>query len=266
MRTSRLALFAAASLSLTMGGPLNPAVAEDHDWNGYHWADVGSGVTVTLAENLDATWESLLAVAANGAPNGRLGWDDSVLATPIVTGAGNPKRCRPTSGRVEVCNAEYGRTGWLGVAQIWLEGGHIVQGTAKQNDTYFKTEKYNKPEWRQFVICQEVGHTFGLDHSDENFSNENLGSCIDYTSTPAGPPSNEYPKHDGTSHDDFEMLASIYQHSHATTSTASVSTGSEVGNEPESWGRQVGGANRKGTGLFVRDYKGGHVYTFVIWA
>ncbi len=155
MRTSRLAFFAAASLSLTMGGGLlNPAVAENHDWNGYHWADLGSGVTVTLAENLDATWEPLLAVAANGVPNGPLGWDDPVLATPIVTGAENPKRCRPTSGRVEVCNAEYGRTGWLGVAQIWLEGGHIVQGTAKQNDTYFKTEKYNKPEWRQFVICQ----------------------------------------------------------------------------------------------------------------
>ena len=47
---------------------------------------------------------------------------------------------------MEVCNATYGNTGWLGVAQIWTSGSHIVQDTGKLNDTYFNTAKYNKPE------------------------------------------------------------------------------------------------------------------------
>lgn len=37
---------------------------------------------------------------------------------------------------------------------------------------------------RCLVTCQEVGHTFGLDHRDENFDNGNLGTCMDYTNDP----------------------------------------------------------------------------------
>ena len=47
----------------------------------------------------------------------------------------NPKNCKAVSGRVEVCNSHYGNTGWLGVAQIWVSGLHIQQGTVKLNDT-----------------------------------------------------------------------------------------------------------------------------------
>jgi hypothetical protein len=35
-------------------------------------------------------------------------------------------------------------------------------------------------------MCQEVGHTFRLDHQDEKFNNVNLGTCMDYTSDPDG--------------------------------------------------------------------------------
>jgi predicted Zn-dependent protease len=60
-----------------------------------------------------------------------------------------------------------------------VSGSHIVQGTTKVNDTYFNTATYNTRAWRQLVMCQEVGHTFGLDHQDETFNNPNLGSCMD---------------------------------------------------------------------------------------
>jgi hypothetical protein len=32
----------------------------------------------------------------------------------------------------------------------------------------------------------EVGHTFGLDDQDENFNNENFGTCMHYARDPDG--------------------------------------------------------------------------------
>ena len=32
--------------------------------------------------------------------------------------------------------------------------------------------------------CHEIGHGFGLPHTDENFVNENQGNCLDYTMRP----------------------------------------------------------------------------------
>jgi hypothetical protein len=33
----------------------------------------------------------------------------------------------------------------------------------------------------QYTMCHEVGHAFGLPHSDEDFENEDLGNCMDYS-------------------------------------------------------------------------------------
>lgn len=137
------------------------------------------------------------------------------------------KRCVPPTGKVEVCNASYGFNGWLGVAGIYLTGGHIYKGYVKLNDSYFNTSTYNKPEWRRLVTCQEVGHTFGLDHQDENFNNANLGTCMDYTNNPLGPPSHEHPN----AHD-YDQLETIYSHldsSDTTGSTTAAASSAAVG-------------------------------------
>ena len=113
----------------------------------------------------------------------------------------------------------YGNNGWLGIAQIWASGSHITQGVVKLNDTYFNTPTYDTGSWRQFVMCQEIGHTFGLDHQDENFNNANLGSCMDYTNNPS---SNQHPN----THD-YDQLESIYSHVDGTT-TVGMSTGAQA--------------------------------------
>ena len=50
------------------------------------------------------------------------------------------------------------------LAQIWVSGKPITQGATKVNNTYFDTPTYDTSAWRNLVMCQEVGHTLGLDH------------------------------------------------------------------------------------------------------
>ena len=49
----------------------------------------------------------------------------------------------------------------------------------KVNDFYYAQDFYNNAPWRQLVMCQAVGHIFGLAHQDETFDNANLGTCMD---------------------------------------------------------------------------------------
>jgi len=180
-----------------------------------------------------------------------------------VAGQANPKNCRPTSGRVEVCNAKYGNNGWLGLAQIWVSGLHITQGVTKMNDTYFNTSTYNTPAWRQMVMCQEVGHTFGLDHQDENFDNDNLNTCMDYTSSPS---SNTRPN----AHD-YAQLESIYAHLDSVTtvgqslSLVGKNQNDDPGNDASSWGQLVRKNGR--AAVYERDLgHGNRLLTHVFYA
>jgi len=184
-----------------------------------------------------------------------------VLNVTVVPGvASNPRNCRPKSGRVEVCNAAYGNNGWLGIASVWISGTHITQGTVKLNDTYFNTAKYNTYAWRQLVACQEIGHTFGLDHQDEEFENPNLNTCMDYTSDPT---SNQKPNEH-----DFEELALMYEHLDTTSTLKSSPGSSNVDlDNPSRWGQLMKSTRSGRTQVFERDLGNGErVVTFVIWA
>jgi hypothetical protein len=168
---------------------------------------------------------------------------------------------------VEVCNATYGNNGWLGLAQIWLSGRHITQGVAKMNDTYFNRDRYNTPAWRQMVMCQEVGHTFGLDHQNENSGNANLGTCMDYTNDPDGgaggasanDPSNEYPNQH-----DYDQLQTIYTHLDSITTVGSSTAASRMPpaanrgsfNSKAEWGQKIRESHDGDLELWERDFGG----------
>ncbi|MBI5004362.1 hypothetical protein HZC00_04670 [Candidatus Kaiserbacteria bacterium] len=229
----------------------------DHSWGGYHWARTTNPLTLKLGDDVTSAWDSYLQVASTD-------WSlSSVLDTTIVAGRSNPKTCRAVAGRVEVCNSKYGNNGWLGIASIWASGTHITQGTVKLNDTYYNTAKYNTPVWRQFVVCQEIGHTFGLDHQDEAFDNPNLGTCMDYTSDPF---TNQHPN----THD-YEMLETIYAHLDTINTSSSVvasaaSADIDTSNRSE-WGREIKRSRDGRTSLHERDLgRGQKVFTFVVWA
>ncbi|MBI3290792.1 hypothetical protein HYZ76_00755, partial [Candidatus Falkowbacteria bacterium] len=126
-----------------------------HTWGGYHWARSSTPFSLQLGDNVTANWDGSLATASQD-------WSQSLALDATVASGQSNFRCKATNGRVEVCNRKYGRNGWLGMAQIWVSGSHITQGTVKMNDTYFNTKQYNTPAWKQFVMCQEIGHTLGL--------------------------------------------------------------------------------------------------------
>lgn len=242
----------------------------DHSWGNYHWARTSNPFTLQLGNNVSVGWKPYLDEASTD-------WlGSSVLDTIVVPGrVTNTKNCKPTSGRVEVCSNKYGNNGWLGIAQIWISSSHITQAVTKLNDTYFTTAKYNTAAWKRFVMCQEVGHTFGLDHQDEGFDNGNLGTCMDYTSKPAGPPSNEHPN----AHD-YQQLETIYSHTDGTTTVgqttltgkvpppfADIDSGDPVQVGTGQWGKLIRSTNHGRTELYELDLGGEQkVLTHVIWA
>ena len=232
-------------------------VMASHSWGGYHWARTsGTQLSVPVGDNVTTAWDSYLRTAVTD-------WNkSSMIESPLATGMTSRSTCNPVSGRIEVCNYAYGSTGWLGIAQIWLSGGHITQGTSKLNDTYFSTSTYNTPAWRATVTCQEIGHDYGLAHQDEDFNTDATTSCMEYTNWPAG---NEHPD----SHD-YNQLYSIYNHTESTsTTTASRLSPSQAagGNAPAEWGRAVSYTRDGRPNVFVQDVGNGvKKVTHVTWA
>lgn len=258
---------------LTSLGAFASIASANHAWGNYHWARTANPVALKLGDNVSSVWDAHLATTSSD-------WSiSSAFDTSIVPGLTDGRRCRATNGRVEVCNSKYGNNGWLGIASIWVNGDHITKGTVKFNDTYFNTATYNTPAWRQFVACQEIGHTFGLDHQDINFSNANLGTCMDYTNDPDGTRLNQLDNQHPNQHD-YDELGIIYQHldtfTTALSSIFSKKSSSSAGtgeaddidtSNPGEWGKTIQKGRDGRSAVHERDLgKGQKVFTFIVWA
>jgi hypothetical protein len=239
------------------------SVSANHSWGGYHWARTANPFTIKLGDNVSGLWDGMLTTASSD-------WSKStVMDTTVVAGGAKPRNCRPTTGRVEVCNSNYGNTGWLGVAQIWITGGtHITQGTVKNNDYYFgsSTYAYNNTAEMQHVICQEIGHTFGLDHQSTDGSSQN--TCMDYYhNKSASDTTSTHPNQH-----DYDELGIIYAHLDSTT-TVGASAGLPNAmvdgdfNTRGEWGKLVSQSADRTTAIFERDFgRGFKIVTFVIYS
>lgn len=244
------------AIAVVFSGLVSVAYA-DHSWNNYHWARTSNPFTLKVADNVSLAWDSYLDEAISD-------WNkSSVLKLTEIPGTTNPRTCKAKAGEIQACSERYGNTGWLGIAQIWISGSHITKAVTKVNDTYFNTSTYNTPAWRRLVMCQEIAHDFGLDHQDESFDNPNLGSCMDYTSEPDGPPSNEHPN----AHD-LEEIGIIYAHLDSTTTIGQSTSGpgKNNGDVASEWGKSIRTSSDGRTSLFEKDLgRGEKVFTFVTW-
>lgn len=269
--TRVLTIFSLIVTFVALGGSEASAT---HSWSTYHWARTANPFTLTLGDNVSGDWDGhLIATSADWSSTAFNGQMDSKagvvvqnpLSTTVLAGGTTPRKCRATSGRVEVCNATYGSNGWLGLAQIWLSGGHIVQGVAKMNDTYFNTAKYNNPNEKLHVMCQEIGHTFGLGHTSEDGSSQN--TCMDYfsnTGANAGSTQSTRPNlHD------YGQLTAIYSHTDSTNTAKSAASAAARGVGGPTGADGDGtppGASRARGSWYVEHLGGGHyLITHIRW-
>ncbi len=158
---------------------LASSVVANNAWGDYHWDGASTPVALTLEDNLSPSWSTVLGVVeADWDASGAL--DLTIDSSPdSSTNCGNPlANVGPANpGEIEVCNGSYGTNGWLGVARIWIaaDGTHISAAIAAVNDSYLGSGgAYDNANARQHVLCQEVGHGFGLDHQ----KSPNKQSCM----------------------------------------------------------------------------------------
>ena len=170
------------------------------------------------------------------------------------------------SGTTQVCNGRYGNNGWLGLASInIINGEHITQGSAKMNDTYFVTSKYNNPNEKLHVVCQEIAHTFGLDHQSEDGSSQN--SCMDYFSNTGANATNTASTRPNAH--DFEQLTLKYNHQDTTTTVAPMAPASQSDvddADPNTWGDFMRDRSRGRSAYYEKRNRDGSVtITHIYW-
>lgn len=203
MRLRVMGLVAAACAALL--AITATAAHADHSWGSYHWKRSGV-LMLSIYSSVTPDWSNALVVADSD-------WNRSTVLENTLVASDSAKKtrrqCPRPTGAIRVCNDSYGYNGWAGIASIGLADGHISGAIAKMNDSYLGNASSDK---RQGVMCQEVGHDFGLDHQDENFTNANLGTCMDYT--------NDWSTNQHPNAHDYEQLELIYSHADSAQAEA----------------------------------------------
>jgi len=175
---------------------------EDEDpWQGLKPGDVvrwnnggAGGLELQVVDALESQWEDIFHAVVED-------WDSGTpkvlkLATQK---AGPDPDCEPIDNKSKVCNSDYGDTQWRGINQVLIQNGYIISTTSKMNEYYLKKSSEAQ---KRYTMCHEIGHSFGLPHSDEDFFNADLGNCMDYTSNPAANISPD--------ESNFKFLADLY--------------------------------------------------------
>ncbi len=212
-----------------------------HQWSKYHWERDGAPVSLVVGDHhhtigsaaycstLDdddgdgcPNWSNLLKTGASGtAPDFPTTAYSSGGVIPEWNGTGTevaPAELATVfsvavaggSENIGSYNDDYGNSGWLGIATIYVTRGknkHIVEGESKVNDYYVPEPiLYGKPykgfneeiEWLA-VLCQEIGHDLGLGHTSGD-------TCMNTEDRPL--------RYATPNAHDYEQLIEMYTHDH----------------------------------------------------
>ena len=93
------------AVAAVAAGAFAAPAAADHSWG--HWARTANPFTIAVGDNVDANWDGHLVTAVRD-------WSADTARNPlnavIARGAAKSRQCKPTAGRVEICNASYATT------------------------------------------------------------------------------------------------------------------------------------------------------------
>jgi hypothetical protein len=172
-----LALVVGYSVSRTDEPKPAPVPRATHSWGGYHWAKKVQ--TGNLIINVDTTRVGGKWARQTNAVMKQWLVVSSPIKLQLLTPRPNYKLSYYT---VKAENKNYGPTGWLGLATVYIDQqGHIVRGLVQLNDYYYVTAPFaaQLKGSELPVYCQEVGHTFGLDHNRPGtFGGPNDNTCM----------------------------------------------------------------------------------------
>lgn len=195
MRRLAVAAITAVLLSFAPQASAAPCCAQ-----GWHWRRAHNPFVINLVLSVTNAWQPQVNSAAAE-------WSTSdkfdMVSTPGSTSLRARRNCAMTSGAVHVCNANYGATGWAGLTEAAVRGGHILRMRVRLNDAE------TPMTYRRLVSCHELGHSAGLGHNSRN------SSCMK-------PGAGSRPHPDAT---DYAELDVIYRHlDGATPTTADTKT------------------------------------------
>jgi len=163
--------------------PFNNANPEDANlWRTDNGGGDGrgwEGLELTVVNALDTNWHEFFNTAVSQ-------WDNGTPdALTLSTGSQSPQpACNADTGVLKVCNGNYGDTNWRGINKVLLENNWIYSSAARMNEYYLTGDRNKDFPQMAYTMCHEIGHGFGLPHTDENFFNSDLGNCMDYTNNP----------------------------------------------------------------------------------
>lgn len=165
------------------GGPSFPGLPTFQDEDPFNGATPDEanrwrrtdGLDLDVLNALESQWNTNFDIAVSEWNVGADALDLAVFTVNV------DNRCSEVNGKLKVCNGDYGETKWRGINQVILSDGFIISSIAKLNEYYLASADEAQ---RQYTMCHEIGHGFGLPHTDENFFNADLGNCMDYTSNP----------------------------------------------------------------------------------
>lgn len=121
----------------------NPANAD-------RWQTAHHGLTMEIVNALNSSWYPFFDLAVKEWDNGNP--DALTLTTSVMS---PDSACSAITGKIKVCNGNYGDTKWRGINKILLSGGYIIASTARMNEYYLNGADVDQ---KQYTMCHEIGH------------------------------------------------------------------------------------------------------------
>jgi acyl-CoA-binding protein len=137
-------------------------VLDEGAWTGinldlsYEWTHDNNILELEIQSSLETKWQGFLDVSMRD-------WNNSQALVLTSNQTAYESSCIPEVGKLKICNADYGTTDWRGITIIFLEGNQVIASTIKLNDFYSAADA-----WNQYNVCHQLGHAFGLRHSEGN--------------------------------------------------------------------------------------------------